>query len=217
MYYKLEKNKLPKNTSIQDILEYTTYTNVRILWDNQLKIYKVIEGNETEKCIIQNWMKSPIFFMSERDILDKKIDFYENGILYTFESSVNDNYIEIPKDVIRITDLIFLNSITENENEFIIRTINQVDYKMNSPNSLLCTTLSGKIPTWYKNCIESMNKHFNEGKFIPGKKIIVDYNNNSENNLNNNNIENINNDKNENLIDEEEKKNFDNTNENLID
>ena len=61
MYYKFEKNKLPNNTSIQDILEYTTYTNVRTKWDNQLKIYKVIEGDEKEKCIIQNWMKSPFF------------------------------------------------------------------------------------------------------------------------------------------------------------
>lgn len=221
MYYKFEKNKLPNNTSIQDILEYTTYTNVRTKWDNQLKIYKVIEGDEKEKCIIQNWMKSPIFFMSERDILDKKIDFYENGILYTYESSVNDNYYEIPKDVIRITDFIFLTSITQNENEFIIRTINQVDYKMNSPNSLLCTTVSTKIPTWYQKCFEAMNKDFNEGKFIPGKKIIVDYNNKSDNfnNKFNDNIEkgkenliiqndnNIGDSKNENLIDDEDKNN----------
>ena len=216
MYYKLDKNQLPKNTSIQDLLEYLTYTNKRMYWDDQLKIYKVIEGNETEKCIIQNWMKSPIFFMSERDILEKKVDFYENGILYTFESSVNDNYIEIPKDVVRITDFIFLTSITENDNEFIIRTINQVDYKMNSPNSLLCTTMSGKIPTWYKKFVETINKDFDEGKFIPGKKIIVDNSNKNENKVNNN-IGGLNNDKNNNLIDEYDKNNIDSKNEKLID
>lgn len=181
LYFKIEKNKLPPNTSLQDLLEYTNYTTLRTIWDDQLKIYKVIEGDETEKCIIQNWMKSPVFFMSERDIIDKKYDFYENGILYSFESSVNDNYIEIPKGVTRITDLIFMNSYTENDNEFIIRNINQVNYKMNSPNSLLCVTVSGKVPNWYKKCIDVMNKDYQNGKYTFGKKIACVKNNSEQN------------------------------------
>lgn len=126
-------------------------------------------------------MKSPVFFMSERDIIDKKYDFYENGILYSFESSVNDNYIEIPKGVTRITDLIFINSYTENDNEFIIRNINQVNYKMNSPNSLLCVTVSGKVPNWYKKCIDVMNKDYQNGKYTFGKKIACVKNNSEQN------------------------------------
>jgi hypothetical protein len=32
-----------------------------------------------------------MIFVSERDVIDKRLDFYENDIYYDFSSSINDN------------------------------------------------------------------------------------------------------------------------------
>ena len=44
---------------------------------NEIKTYKVIEGNEEGKeikCIVQNWLKSPMFLVSERDLVEKRYE-----------------------------------------------------------------------------------------------------------------------------------------------
>ena len=79
--------------------------------DIQFKLYEVIEGSEEGKevkCILHNWIKSPTFFVSERDVVDKRYDFFHKGRFYSFESSVNDDYIPLEENVVRISDIIYV-------------------------------------------------------------------------------------------------------------
>ena len=99
--YTSQKSEYPENTSLRMIAKYMLNENERNKWDKSIKSYKIIEGSEEGKeikCIIHNWMKSPLFLVSERDIVEKRYDFFHEGIFYSVESSVNDNYIYIYKE-----------------------------------------------------------------------------------------------------------------------
>lgn len=63
---------------------------LRISWDDGYKEFTKIEGNN-EVYVIKSWMKSPMFIISERDIVDKRIEFFKEDIYYNFASSINDD------------------------------------------------------------------------------------------------------------------------------
>jgi hypothetical protein len=90
MFYKLSINELKQGTTIKDIDFAMNDPQTRLKWDTSLKDYKIIEGNK-ENYILHYIMKSPMIFVSERDVIDKRLDFYENDIYYDFSSSINDN------------------------------------------------------------------------------------------------------------------------------
>lgn len=59
-------------------------------------------------------------------------------------------YKEI-EGVVRIINYISLYNVMEDDNNFIFRSLNQVDYKMPTPVSLMSITLSSNLTKWYKN------------------------------------------------------------------
>ena len=167
--YTVNKNEFPKNTSIRMISKYMLNTKERGSWDTQLKQYQVIEGSEEGKeikCILHNWMKSPMFLVSERDIVEKRFDFFYEGKLYSCESSVNDDYIPMEEDVTRIIDIICIQTIFEENENIVFRVLTQVDAKISLPQALVNTTLSGKLTNFYKGIVDKINKDYQEGKLV---------------------------------------------------
>ena len=80
--------------------------------------------------------------------------FYNNGFYYSYSSSIDDNiddnYKEID-NVVRIINYLSIYNLMEDDNNFIFRSLNQVDYKMPTPASLMSITLSSNLIKWYKN------------------------------------------------------------------
>jgi hypothetical protein len=167
--YIINKNAFPKNTSIKMIAKYMLNTKERNSWDPQFKLYKVIEGSEEGKevkCILHNWMKSPMFLVSERDIVEKRFDFFYEGKFYSYESSVNDDYIPLEENVTRINDIICVQSISEENDNIVFRAITQMDAKVSLPQAIINTTLSGKLSDFYKGIINGINKDYEEGNLV---------------------------------------------------
>jgi hypothetical protein len=167
--YIINKNVFPKNTSIKMIAKYMLNTKERNSWDPQFKLYKVIEGSEEGKevkCILHNWMKSPMFLVSERDIVEKRFDFFYEGKFYSYESSVNDDYIPLEENVTRINDIICVQSISEENDNIVFRAITQMDAKVSLPQAIINTTLSGKLSDFYKGIINGINKDYEEGNLV---------------------------------------------------
>ena len=163
------KSSFPKNTSLKMISKYMLNSKERNSWDTQFKLYEIIEGNEDGKeikCILHNWTKSPIFLVSERDIVDKRYDFFHNGRFYSFESSVNDDYIPLEEDVVRINDIIYIQEIYEEKENFVFRTLSQMNTKVDLPQAIINPTLHGKILNFFDGVINAMNNDFEEGKLI---------------------------------------------------
>jgi len=59
-------------------------------WDETYKDLKKLEGND-EVYVIKSTLKSPLFIISERDVIDKRIEFIYEDIYYNFSSSVENN------------------------------------------------------------------------------------------------------------------------------
>ena len=167
--YIANKNSFPKNTSIKMISKYMLNTKERSSWDPQLKSYILIEGSEEGKevkCILHNWTKSPMFLVSERDCVDKRYDFFYEGKFYSFESSVNDDYIPLDEKVTRINDIIFIQQVYEENENIIFKALTQINAKVSLPQAIINATLSGKLLDFYKGVIDAINRDFEEGKLI---------------------------------------------------
>jgi hypothetical protein len=167
--YTVDKSIFPPNTTLKMIFKYLNYIKERSSWDPQIKSYSLLEGSEEGKevkCIVRNWLKSPMFLVSERDIVEKRYEFFHDGKFYAFDSSVNDNLYPPEEDVTRIYDIIFIEELSEENNNIILKGITQMDTKVTLPQSMVNATLSIKLLDFYKNLVEAMNKDFQNGNLI---------------------------------------------------
>lgn len=164
--FKYSKTNFPPNTTLKMIAKYMFYTGPRNEYDEQLKLFKVVEGDESSKCILHNWQKSPIFFISERDSVDKKCEFVQDGAYYLYESSINFENYPKDEDVIRIMDYIFLVKIWQDNENIYVRNINQIDIKTMVPQFLINTTLPMKLLSFYDVCTAAMKKKYEEGTLV---------------------------------------------------
>ena len=160
MEYKIPKKEFDKDIGIEDIVNTLKDFKNRILWDENIKEMEIMEEFDNS-FIIHTSFNKPIFFISERDIIEKKVDFYFNNKYYSYSSSVSDELNEKYKeneDVMRILNYISVYIIEEDEENFYFKSLNQLDYKMNIPNTLMNITLPMKILNWYKKLEKAVKK-----------------------------------------------------------
>ena len=101
---------------------------IRMSWDKNFKEFKILENGENY-AVFKIWMFSPIFFISERDIIDKRIEFYDKGVHYYLASSVDD-YSEITPNVVRCLTYLNCSIISEDEENFNYYSLTQIDAKV---------------------------------------------------------------------------------------
>ena len=167
--YKNNKDIYPPKTTIRMIFRYLNFIKERSSWDSQLKAYKILEGSEDGKeinCIVQNWLKSPLPLVSERDIIDKRYEFYQDGKIYSFESSVNDELYPPKKGITRIYDYMSIEELYEEDNFIYLKAITQMDTKVSLPQKAINSTIPKKISKFYTNLAKAMNNDYKKGKLI---------------------------------------------------
>ena len=159
MFYKIPKSEFKiKNVNIKLIDKYMNNPEKRLSLDNSIKNYKIIEKEKDEIYLLHYICKSPMIFVSERDVVDKRFDFYENDIYYDFSSSVKDDYIPLEENIVRITDHCSLYKMYEEKDSFHFISITQVDTKYNLPNAMLSFQLPINYKKWYDSLINIMNE-----------------------------------------------------------
>ena len=99
-------------------------------WDKTIKNMKIIEGTYPDRYIIHNVFHSPVFFISEREVVDKKTEFFFNGIYYNLTTSVDEDFIPSDKNYVRIKNFLNVFIITECDEYFHFMSFNQVDPKV---------------------------------------------------------------------------------------
>ena len=163
MYYKIPKSAFnKKDINVKTIDKYMNEPEKRLKWDNSIRDYKIVERVNSEVYLLHYICKSPMLFVSERDVVDKRYDFYEGGIYYDFSSSVKDDLIPLEEDVLRITDHCSACKIYEENDCFNIISITQVDTKYKLPNALMSVQLPVKYKEWYDSLINAINEENNE-------------------------------------------------------
>ena len=83
-----------KGINIKIIDYYMNDIETRKKWDASLKDFKKIEGDKSVY-ILHSVSHKPSFFIAEREVVDKRYDFYVNDIYYDFSSSVDDTVIPL--------------------------------------------------------------------------------------------------------------------------
>jgi len=102
---------------------------IRMKYDDSLKEYKIYEQGENY-CIYKNWLYSPVFFISERDIVNKRIEFIKDDVYYNLSTSVNDDYDLPPKDVVRCKTYLNLFLLKQDEENYYFHCLSQYDAKV---------------------------------------------------------------------------------------
>ena len=159
MFYKIPKSIFTRSgVTVKLIDDYMNDPEKRLKWDKTIRHYKIVERQNDEIYLLYYIIKSPMLFVSERDIVDKRFDFYQNDIYYDFSSSVKDDLIPIEEGVMRITDHCSVCKIYEENDFFNIISITQVDSKFNVPPAMLSVQLPIKYKDWYDAMINEINE-----------------------------------------------------------
>ena len=85
--YKLKKSDLKYNNDIDSIVHYCYDMNFRMMWDEAIKSVEKYEGNDYSY-IVCTWGKSPVFFVSERETIEKRFLFKKEDIIYIMSTSI---------------------------------------------------------------------------------------------------------------------------------
>ncbi len=163
MFYKIRKSEFKiKNVNIKLLDEYMNIPEKRLSWDDSIRHYEIIEkakSNDNEEVYLLHYIcKSPMLFVSERDVVDKRFDFYEGNIYYDFSSSTNDDLIPLEESTVRITDHCSVCKMYEENDEFNIISITQVDTKFNLPPAVMNSQLPTRYKEWYYALVNKINQ-----------------------------------------------------------
>ena len=168
MIYKLNKSELKYNKDTESMMDYCYDDKIRMLWDDALKLYEKYEGNNIN-FITCTWGKSPIFFVSERESIDKRFRFNRDNSTYIMGTSIPLELYPPKKDVVRFVDLINLFKIADEGEEIVFTSLNQADFKMAIPQMLINVTLPMTSKTWYAN----IKKFANSVEYDTKNKAII--------------------------------------------
>ena len=160
MCFKIPRSDFPANTTVKIIASYTHGSQNRKKWDKGLKEYKIIEGDDFNG-ISYAWMNAPIKLISERDLIEKKADFFIDGDFYSFSSSTDDSIYEQVDQVTRIVDYCSIFHISMEDDYFIFKTLSQIDIK-SSFAPMAKNLLPRKLKTWYSDMKAAINKDYEE-------------------------------------------------------
>lgn len=103
---------------------------IRSNWDKSVKSMKIIQGQTEEGYVVHTEMLSPIFFISERDIVDKRHQFMHNDILFSFTSSVDDEVVPVQNGFVRCKVYLNLFIMIEHEDCYYCISFTQMDMKV---------------------------------------------------------------------------------------
>ena len=154
--YRIKKTELKYNKDVQSILDYVYDVKFRLLWDEAIKSYDKYEGNDNA-FIICTWGKSPVFFVSERETIEKRFRFAKDNSLYIMSTSIPLDIYEKKDGVVRFIDFLNLFKVSDEGDYIYFTSLNQVDFKMPIPQMLINMTLPSTSKSWFNNIIKFTN------------------------------------------------------------
>lgn len=90
-HYKLSKLLIEKEgVDLECIVNAIYNSTERLKWDKSLKSLEILEGDE-RSCIIRSVIHSPMPMVAERETIDKRSQFFHEGIHYNIATSVPED------------------------------------------------------------------------------------------------------------------------------
>jgi len=154
--YRINKRQLNKKVTLENMMKIIYDPKYRLLWDQNLRKYEVYDKVENASKNSGIFL-SPIFFISERDFVNKRIWFTHENTNYEFASTIKGEENSTSENMVRINNIINCLSITEKEDEFEFLGYNQFDPKINLPDIVMSMTIPSNIVKSYGNIVKTIN------------------------------------------------------------
>ena len=127
--YTVEKSLIKPEITIHHMIKLMYDPVERMKWDTSLKVLKKLEGND-EAYVIRSWMHSPMFLISEREVIDKRVEFIHENVYYNISASAPEDYFPEEKDVVRCKSYINVLTLSWDDNNYYFSTLSQIDFKV---------------------------------------------------------------------------------------
>ena len=131
---------------------------LRLKLDKNFKEFQIIKKINDNTQITRMVSTPQLTMISEREFIDKKTFFFDNGVFYYFCSSIPDNIYPPKKEPVRVLDYLGAMIIKEDIENFYIDSFNQVDIKMEVPEALIVMSFPWKMKEFFDALIELFNK-----------------------------------------------------------
>ena len=167
-FYQINKNEFynkctNKNykLTLEDLSNVFSNPELRMSWDNSLykfEIIKQLEFNNNDlnpKGHIQKQIfNSPVFGVSKREMIDKKIFIFFNNSLYSYQSGLNekiiDEFSQADKDIVRALTIINCARYYEDNEFFKLVCFYQTDMRISIPETFIQLTIPFTINSYYQ-------------------------------------------------------------------
>ena len=108
---------LGQNIDIQTVVKLLNDT--RTDWDKNIEIHEEVFKVSQEISIIHSALKSPNVFISARDFIEKRIQFLDQGVYYSYSSSVPDSVLPQIKKYCRCITIFSITILCLEKNELV--------------------------------------------------------------------------------------------------
>ena len=133
--------------------------NSRMEWDDNYKEYKILANINGNTEIVKILTKKQMRMIIPREIYDKRTHFMENGIFYSFSSSLPDSLRPPKKEPIRAMDFFGIFTVSEDDkNNILIDGFHQIDIKIGQPGPLIFMSLPLKMTQFTEKLIRFLNR-----------------------------------------------------------
>lgn len=149
------KKKVP---TIEELVSPILIPNLRIKCDKNFKEYEIIKLINKNTAITRMVSANQLTMISEREFLDKKTFFFDNGVFYSFNTSIPDSLYPPKKEPVRVLNYICAMIVKEDIENFYFDSYNQVDIKMDIPEVLIVMSFPMKMKEFFDGLIEIFNK-----------------------------------------------------------
>ena len=172
--YRQLKTEFKENADIEILVKFLYEPQFRVSWDKILKNLDILDGEKNINYVCSTWAKSPTFFMSDRESLEKRCIYKnpEDNAIYIMSSSIPDELFPPKKEVVRITNYCNYYKLIDEGDYIGFYSLNQTDFKMSIPQFLINVTL----PTTTKNWQVELEKFSQKVKYDKATSNLIDNN-----------------------------------------
>lgn len=142
------KSELGENGDVPTLIQFFYNPKIRTIWDTNIKSLERYEGNDNF-FVVNTWAKPPVFFMSERDAVEKKLIFDYQNASYVFSSSVSNDLFPENPDVVRIWNYVDYFKVADEGDYIGYYSLSQSDFKMIIPQMLANMALPSSTKGWF--------------------------------------------------------------------
>ena len=166
------KRKNNYNVTLDDFSDVFSEPERRKEWDKNINTFEIfqnfeISDEDKEKGLDKGFLQlqiynSPIFGVSQREMVDKKFSIHYNNKLYVYQSSIEENkgYELIPKkdDIVRAFTLINCAKYSQDDDYLYLNAFYQTDMRIAIPDTFIQMTVPFTINNYYKKSFEFFQK-----------------------------------------------------------